>query len=1045
MSELLMPVSEKLIYLQVMEKKQFKRVNNIVSLVVLLLSSFVYLSTIEPTASFWDCGEFIASSYKMEVGHPPGNPAFNLFARIFTMFTDNMHAAIAVNAMSALCSALTIFFLYLSIVHFCRRINEKRGRELTLGNAIGVMAAGVVGAMAYCFSDTFWFSAVEGEVYAMSSLFTALVIWAALRWEEDYGNPYANRWLVLISFLMGISIGVHLLNLLAIPGIVFIIYYRMHEDKKCTFWQLLGILALSGAILGVILFGIIPILPKILAYVDRIFVNGFGAAFNVGAATAFLLFLAGCFFGLKFLRKKEKALGHTILLCFTTIVIGYSIFAITIIRSSANTPTNEYQPDNPYTLIRYISREQYGSTPILYGQAFTSPYEVEYPTYYTPLNGKYYAAENIVPKYPSSVKMLFPRMWYASDERSRNFLQSYCDGMNRKNVKIYGENRSVQMPKFKDNLAYFFDYQLSYMYLRYFMWNFAGRQNDFQGSQPGDLFAGNWECGIGFIDRARLGDQSDGPDILINNKAKNHYYLLPLILGLFGLFFQMRHDERNSWVTGLLFLLTGFAIIIYLNQTPFQVRERDYAYAGSFYMFCVWIGLGVMALQNTLERLFRKDGGIAPASAAAALALVVPAIMGCQNWDDHDRSGRTTARDMAYNYLMGLDENALLITHGDNDTFPMWYIQEVEGVRTDVRIVNTSLLGTDWFIDQMKRRQYESAPLPITMERKHYLYGTNDYPYVVNAIDRPILAKEAIEVFKNPKFKLSDGKTDYIPATTILVPVNKENVKKYKIVPEADFDRIADYVELHIDDSRVTKLDLIFLDMLANYEWDRPIYSVIQNADASLGLENWMQYNGFCYKFVPIRTDRRGEDRYIDADDMYDKVMNVYKLDSFDSDKVYYDYQNLYTFCSVLPIRDIFSETARALVQDGKKEKALEVLDKAVSIMPNANFPYCLSWLKSINEISMINIIEIYLECGAKEKGLAVAEAFTAELLKTISYFGTEISPGEKRDEKILEDTISLFYYEMSMLKDHGHQDKVDEFTEKLYMALNLMMPPGQS
>ena len=1019
-----------------MDKKLFTRTNRIISIVILALSSVVYLSTIEPTASFWDCGEFIASSYKLEVGHPPGNPSFNIFARIFTLFTDKDHAAVAVNAMSALCSALTIFFLYLTIVHFGRRLNEKRGRMMTRGSAIGIFGAGVVGSLAYCFSDTFWFSAVEGEVYAMSSLFTAVVIWAALKWEEGYGQPYNNRWLVLISFLMGISIGVHLLNLLAIPGIVFIIYYKMNRDKKLNFWKLLGVMAISGVILGVILFGIIPNVPKFLAFIDRLFVNGLGAPFNTGTALMMIIILAACFFGLRAFRKKEKALAHTILLSFTTILIGYSLFAVTIIRASTNTPTNEYQPDNPYTLVRYINREQYGSTPILFGQAYTSPYEVDYVTYYTPLDGKYYKAENIVPRYPSEVKMLFPRMWYVRDDRDRALYESYCThGMTRKTATIYGEKRSVQMPKMIDNLAFFFDYQLNYMYIRYFMWNFAGRQNDFHGQTPADKWSGNWECGIKFLDKARLGDQSNAPDILANNKAKNHYFLLPLILGLIGLFFQMKHDERNSWVTGLLFLLTGFAIIIYLNQNPYQVRERDYAYAGSFYMFCVWIGLGVMALQSLLERITGKEGRVVSAGLAVALGLVVPVLMGCQNWDDHDRSGRTTARDMAYNSLIGLGENALIITHGDNDTFPLWYIQEVEGVRTDVRIVNTSLLGTDWYIDQMRRRQYESDPLPITIDRVQYLYGTNDFPYVYNIIDRPVLASEAIDIFRNPKYKLKDGKTDFIPATKIRVPVNKENVRKYGIVPEKDMDKVVDYLELSIDVERISKVDLIILDILAHYDWDRPIYSVIQNADVHLGLENWMEYCGFCYKLVPIRSERK--DSYMDPDYLYDMLMNNWRLDCFASKDVYYDYQNVYTFSSVIPVRDIFVTTARKLLERGDREKALQLVDRAVEVMPQEYFPYSLSWLRSINEIAVIHLAELYFDAGEPEKGYALAEKIINELIVTASYFSSQGPGGKSLDVKNMEDAASLFFYVLAILRDNGYGDQAEMLTAKLYAAID--------
>ncbi|MDD3201705.1 MAG: DUF2723 domain-containing protein [Bacteroidales bacterium] len=1000
-----------------MEKKKFTRINNIVAIVILLISSFVYLSTIEPTTSFWDCGEFIASSYKLEVGHPPGNPVFNLFARFFTMFTDSTHAAMAVNAMSALCSAFTIFFLYLSIAHFARRIYEKRNQTISLGNAIAIFGAGAVGALAYCFSDTFWFSAVEGEVYAMSSLFTAIVFWAILKWEED-DSKYADRWIVLIALLMGLSIGVHLLNLLAIPPIVFTYYYK--KSSKITWKGIIGVFLLSIVILAFILFFIIPYIPKIAALFDRMFVNGFGAKFNIGATVFMVVLLAACFFVLYLLRKQDKAVWHTIVLCFTTILIGYSTFSMVIIRSSANTPTNEYQPDNPYTLVRYLGREQYGSAPLIYGQAYTSPYDVQSQPYYTPLNDAYYRAENITPRYPSGAKMFFPRMWNSFDSRYSAFYDSYTGGKFR--TKTYmdgGELKKTKMPYFKDNLAFFFDFQVNYMYIRYFMWNFVGRQNDFHGDTPGNLTKGNWESGIKFIDNVRLGDQSDGPDILVHNRGKNHYFFLPLILGLIGFFFQLKHDSRNNWITALLFLLTGLAIVLYLNQPPYQVRERDYAYAGSFYVFCIWIGLAVVAIQSWLEK---GKGSVVVSSLVTLACLCVPILMGCENWDDHDRSGRYTARDLAYNYLMGTDPNAIVITHGDNDTFPLWYIQEVEHVRNDIRIVNTSLLGTDWYIDQMKNKQYDSDPLPITLERKQYLYGTNDYPYVLNAIKRPVLASEAIDVFRNPKYVLNDGKTDFIPAKTLLIPVNKENVKKYHIVAEKDYDKIVDTVTLTISGDRFGKTDLIILDILAHYDWDRPIYSVVPGADVDLGLQSWMQYEGLLYKFIPIRTEDYRKNPHIDTDKMYNNLMNVYRFDSLKDSTIHVDYQNIYTFCAVSPIRDIFATTAEALVNEGQNAKAIDLLDKCMDILPEKSFPYNLTPMHSLNEFSILNVIELYLTLGEKDKAKALANAFADETTAMARHYATPVGKDMISQEDAASN-ISYIYYLVKMMKDHGEKE----------------------
>ncbi len=1015
-----------------MNSKKFTFYNKIIASLVLMVAGFVYLMTIEPTTSFWDCGEFIASSYKLEVGHPPGNPVFQLFARFFTMFVDNTHAAAAVNAMSAICSAFTIFFLYLTIVHLGRRLNEKSGRGMTMANAIAIYGAGAVGALAYCFSDTFWFSAVEAEVYAMSSLFTAVVFWAILKWEEEADSKYANRWIILISFLMGLSIGVHLLNLLAIPAITFIIYYK--KSKKVNWKSGIGMLLLSGAIILAIMIGVVQYLPRIAGFVDRIFVNGFGAPFNLGAVTFLVLLFVACFLGMYWLRKKEKAILHTVVLCFTTILIGYSTFAVVVIRASANTPTNEYQPDNPYTLVRYLSREQYGSNPIIYGQAYTSPYDAKMVNYYTPLDGRYYKAENIEVVFPSEGKMFFPRMWNATDKKYVALYDTYAKVKKNRTITVRGERKVIQMPKFKDNLRFFFDYQLNYMYFRYFMWNFAGRQNDFHGQEPSDLISGNWESGIGFIDQIRLGDQSEAPDILKNNNAKNHYYFLPLILGLIGFFFQLRKDQRNCWVVSLLFLLTGIAIVVYLNQPPFQVRERDYAYAGSFYVFTIWIGLAVLAIQSWIEKLHKKEKGgaaIAGAGVATALCLSVTILMGCENWDDHDRSGRYTANEWGYNFLAGTDPNAILITYGDNDTFPLWYQQEVEGERTDVRIVNTSLLGTDWYIDQMQRRQYESEPLKITIPRIQYLYGTNDYPYVIDAFERPILASQAIDIFRNPKYKLSDGKSDFLPAKQLLIPVNKENVKKYGIVAEKDYDKIVDTVVLNINADRIGKTSLIILDFLSTYQWDRPVYCVTSGTDLNLGIENWLQVDGMVNKFVPIHTPNMRENPQIDEDKMYKILTETYRFDSLKDTTIHVDYQNIYSFMAVQPNREMFAEVSNKFIRRGEIEKAETLLDMAINIMPRKNFPYNISFLHSMNEYSIMDMMEQYLSIGKNEKAKALAEQFVEETIRMVRFFATPYGNASLSNRE-LDTNVTLLYYVVNIFDRYGEKEYANSIKRRM-------------
>ena len=1016
-----------------MTQKKFNLISRILGLVILLVASFTYLSTIEPTASFWDCGEFIASSYKLEVGHPPGNPVFQLIARFFTLFTSPDHVAAAVNVMNALCSALTIWFLYLTIVHLGRRIIEKEKKSyLTTANAIALLGSATVGALAYCWSDTFWFSAVEGEVYAMSSLFTAVVFWAMLKWEEEADQAYANRWIILIAFLMGLSIGVHLLNLLAIPAIAFIYYYK--KSTTFSFKKGLGVLLLSGVILAVILWGIIPLLPKIAAYFDLLFVNSFHLPFNSGAIFFVILLLAACF-GLIYLTyKKEKALLNTIFLCFTIIVIGYSTFAVVVIRSCAKTPTNEYQPDNPFTLVRYLGREQYGSNPLLYGETFASvPTDYSIPKYYTPLDGKYFKTDGPMNvKYPSESKMVFPRMWSKSPDHI-SFYQAYTG----KGKVPRGSN--YKMPTFTENLVFFVDYQLNWMYFRYFFWNFVGRQNDLHSPSPGDPLKGNWESGITFIDKARLGDQSEGPDYIVNSRAKNHYFFLPLILGLIGMFFQLKKDPQNWWVVMLMFLLTGIAIVVYLNQPPLQVRERDYAYAGSFYMFCVWIGLAVIAIYNFLNKYLSKISvpSFVTASVVTLLTILVPIQMASQNWNDHDRSGRYTSHDLAYNYLMSVDKNAILVTHGDNDTFPLWYIQEVEGVRTDCRIMNTSLLGTDWYIDQMQWKMYESEPVRFSLERKDYLYGKNEFPDVIDRVNRPITVKEAITLFKDPRVKVKRyGETyDFIPAHKLRLPVNKENVKKYGIVSEAFYDKIVDTVELDIPDKRnsISKTELMILDFFSNYEWDRPIYFISQGGDLDIGLKSYLQFDGFAYKFVPIKSKTRTvEIGQIDADEMFEKVMKVYEWDSLRDTTINIDYQNLSTFNGVMNIRNIFVQTALGLYQNGENEKAVQILDKMQYVTPAKNFPLNTSILYSINEYTVLQAIELYLKLGEKKKAVTLSNAFAKETIDGIILFAKPYQDSfmSKSD---LENSYSLYGYMLDLLKRAGVKEEAD----KLELQIN--------
>ena len=1012
-----------------MSEKKFTFWNRIAASAVFVIAAITYLLTIEPTASFWDCGEFIASSYKLEVGHPPGNPVFQLFARFFTMFFDNMHAAVAVNAMNAICSALTVFFLYLTVVFFAKRVvKPSEDGSYTVGKAIAIFGSGAVGALAYCFSDTFWFSAVEGEVYAMSSLFTALVFWAMIKWYEQADTPYANRWIVLISFLMGLSIGIHLLNLLAIPALVFMFYYKKRENGHYSFWEYVKIFAVSVIILAVILFGIIPYLPKLAAYFDLFFVNSLGLPFNSGAAFFMIALLAACFAGLYRTMNRQQVFANTVLLCFTTIVIGFSLFSIVIIRSSAKTPTNEYQPDNPFTLIRYLSREQYGSTPLVYGQYFDAPYDIEKTTYWAPMGDKYIKADGPGDiKYESTGKMLFPRMWNGSDQKYIQFYQSYMgDG----GSKVAGAQH--KKPTFLQNLTFFFDYQMNWMYWRYFMWNFAGRQNDIHSPSPGEIMTGNWESGIDFIDHWRLGDQSDAPAYLKENKAKNHYYMLPLLLGIIGIFFQFARDKRGSWLTFLMFFMTGIAVVIYLNQPPYQVRERDYAYAGSFYSFSIWIGLAVAAVYSWIREKAPK-ADIAVASAVTVVLLGVPALMAAENWDDHDRSNRYTAVEMAKNYLNSVGENGILVTHGDNDTFPLWYAQEVENVRPDVRICNTSLLGTDWHIDQMKYAVNESAPLDITVGPKQYLYGTNEYIYIYDTRDSAILLSDVMRVFKHPdaKIPLTSGRqVDYIMSRKLVLPVNKENVIKYGILDEKYEDQIPEYIVLTIpaDKDYLTKPELFMLDLLSNYQWDRPINLLSMGGDINIGIKEYLMYDGFSYRFVPIRNKMKSTAiGFADPEDLYNKMKNVYSWDALKRTDYFVDYQNFYTFCGVLSQRLLFVNVAKEMLKIGDKERAVEMLDMCQECVPEANFPLDITYMGFSNEYMVADMIETYYMADQPEKALELAERFSDQLFESL-YFFLQYYDFAKRE---FESCYNNLQYIAELTEHHGHKELSDSINAR--------------
>ena len=1033
-----------------MDKKTFNKWNMIVALGAFLVSAVTYLATIEPTASFWDCGEFIASSYKLEVGHPPGNPVFQLFARIATMPFGPEKAAVAVNAMNGILSALTIFFLYLTIVFFAKRLigrfPNRSGmtgsaiagpdqQSYTVPQAIAIFGSGLVGALAYTFSDTFWFSAVEGEVYAMSSLFTAIVFWAMCRWYETADQPHSGRWIVLISFLMGLSIGVHLLNLLTIPAFVFMYYYRKSEDRHFTFWQLVGIFMIGVVIEFVLVYLFIPYLPKLAAFFDRLFVNGFGLPYNTGALFFLVAVLALCFWALFATLKKGKVFWNTVTLCVTTLVIGFSLFSIVIIRSSVKTPTNEYQPDNPYTLVRYLGREQYGSNPLIYGQYFDAPYDLKTTKYWAPMDGKYVKVDGPADAdYRPEGKMFFPRMYTSVDPRYITFYEQYTGG---KGERVRGAKH--RKPTFMANMAYFLDYQLNWMYWRYFMWNFVGRQNEIHSPSPGEVFYGNWESGIGFLDHLRLGDQSDAPAVLKENKGKNHYFFLPLLLGLLGLVFQFDKDKRGSWLVFLMFFMTGIAIVLYLNQPPLQVRERDYAYAGSFYMYAIWMGLGVAALYQWIADAARgKEKAVAVA--VSVLCLGVPALMAEENWDDHDRSGRRTAVEMAKNYLNSVGPQGILITHGDNDTFPLWYAQEVESVRTDVRIVNTSLLGTDWHIDQMKWACNQSKPLPLTVPYRQYLYGTNEYVYIAYDDGTPMYIKDVMDIFKDPKMKvpLENGmKLDFICARNIVIPVNKENCLRYGIVPEKFADLIPDEIMLTMskDKNYITKPELFLLDLLSNYQWDRPLHVLNNGGDLNVGIKDYLMFDGWSSHIVPFKNKMSSTDAgKADALELYRKMKEDYTWDAMSAKGWLVDYQNLYTFLGVMSQRQLFLTVANALIDAGENDKALEMMNMCQECFPEENFP-----LESIpvgfsaNDYMVAQMIENYYYLGAKDKAADLASRFGEQLLDTATFYMDWGNLGSSE----FETAGRVLLYVVDVCKEYGDQDLSKDLEGRFSLLLN--------
>ena len=1128
--------------------KQYRLVDNIFGWVAFVIAAFVYCSTIEPTASFWDCPEFITTAYKQEIGHPPGAPFFMLLGNFFTHFaSDATQVAKMVNTMSALLSAVCILFLFWTITHLARKLIISDWKEMTTSKLIAIEASGMVGALIYTFSDTFWFSAVEGEVYAFSSAFTAVVFWLILKWEDHADEPHSDRWLVLIAYMTGLSIGVHLLNLLCIPAIVLVYYYKKvpHANLKGSLLALI----LSFAVVVAVLYGVVPGIITVGGWFELFFVNVLGCPFNTGEIVYIICLVAAVIWGiyetynateknvkrqniafilgfgmlgipfygygwsavicgvivmailwfiLGYKRKQEVATGvdettgitkkkmqllplvsarikNTALLCMLMLMIGYSSYALIVIRSSANPPMDQNSPEDIFTLGSYLSRDQYGDRPLFYGQAYTSQVALQVegnmckpemkegaPVYQrkekaTADEKDSYFIVSHKNKYQYAQNMFFPRMYDAAHAQAYEDWMGGVDGTEVPYDRC-GENIMVKVPSQVDNIRFFLSYQCNFMYWRYFMWNFAGRQNDIQGN--GEPEHGNWITGFSFIDDSLYGDQSKLPDDLKNNKGHNVFYCMPLILGLIGLFWQAWYTRKRKvikngkeveeilpigiqqfWVVFFLFFMTGLAIVIYLNQTPMQPRERDYAYAGSFYAYAIWCGLGVLAIIDLLKKK-AKLSGTAISAIVAVITLLVPIQMASQTWDDHDRSNRYTCRDFGQNYLMSLQEkgNPIIFTNGDNDTFPLWYNQEVEGVGTDARVCNLSYLQTDWYIDQMKRPAYDSPSVPITWPRLDFCSGTNEYVTVEPGAKQQILEfykqnpEAAKKQFGDEPFELKNvlkywvrsknPDLHIIPTDTLYVTIDKEAVKKSGMMMASD--TIPDKMVISLaGKTALYKGDLMMLEMIAQCNWVRPIYVAL-----TVGEDNYMNLGdnfvqeGLVNRITPFTTNKPGAKNF-DTEKAYHNIMTRFKFGNLKQKGLYID-ETTMRMCYTH--RRLLAQTALQLLSEHKNKKAIDILKKADVEIPDYNVP--------IDYMSGgLDMARGWILAGQKQK----AAEYVGKVWKTASqYLSYYLSLDANRFAQAQNDCIRQIMImqstcEVASMVDQKTAKKYEDQLNKLY------------
>jgi hypothetical protein len=937
----------------------YRRWNNLTGWFVFIFATIVYLLTLEPTVSFWDCGEFILAAFKLQVGHPPGAPLFLMMGRVATLFagSDTTKVAVTVNILSAICSGLAIMFLFWTITHLVRKVFVSEG-GFEANHIPAIIGSGILGSLAYTFSDTFWFSAVEGELYALSSLIIALVFWGMLKWEEEADEPYSGRWIILIAYIMGLGLGVHRLNLLIIPVLVFVYYFKKYE---VTTKGLIKTSLVALLLLWLMVFVIMPGVPEVAGWFELLFVNSIGLPYNTGLLFFMILLFGGLAYGIYYSLNHKRVILNYILTSLVVVMIGYSSYAMIMIRSSAKPPMNQNNPADVFSLSYYINMKQYGSAPKFYGNYYSAPVTdvKKVISGYNKLNGKYEPYYHPEYSYSNQFETIFPRM-YSSEPEHEGAYKYWGKVVGRK-ITV-GEGKEAVCPTFGENLRYFWRYQIGFMYMRYFMWNFAGRQNDIQGN--GNPLFGNWISGIKFIDEARLGNVDKFPNDLKTNPGNNKYYFLPLLVGLAGMFWQYKRNRSGFWLVMIFFVMTGLAIIFYLNQYPDQPRERDYAYVGSFYAFAIWIGIGFMFVYENLKKLLGDKASLAVTF--LALIAAVPVLMGAQNWDDHNRSGRYTARDIGANYLKSCDQNAILFTYGDNDSFPVWYNQDVEGVRTDVRVANLSYIQAGWYIEMMRQKAYGSDPMPLTLPTDKYVEGQREQLPVNNRVDKPVNLKEIVQFAgsDDPKYKVDlSGRGDYvnyIPANKFIIDVDSAKVLSNNTVKNYYKDRIVSPLIWDYSDEDAFKGDLAIMDLLSTNKWERPIYfSTTVPSTQYKGLEKYFIQEGLAYRVVPIKTDKpeQGEFGMIDPQVMYDNMMNKFKWGNAAAPGVYLDENNKRMFSN---FRRIFGTLGNALLASHDTVKAIEVAHRGLEIVPARKMPY---------DFFTIEIAEVLIRAGKTEEG----------------------------------------------------------------------------